>query len=189
MCVYRVGSQQCLRSRFSLRSVDVHWLSQTDGGSVPCSDLIIAVGPNASGEPSDSSAALRSAVSLSSGQTSSDVFLWCFRVHLGVCAELRRLDGGRVGLAVERAEPRIETTGHGPGPRRAVLRPVPAEAQASVRNRSKILPVHVYSKQFNNTVQGLFTRHILNYTGYNQKQDRSVDSAKKIQHKSIYKYR
>ncbi|XP_016320025.1 proteasome assembly chaperone 1 [Sinocyclocheilus anshuiensis] len=30
------------------RSVDVHWLSQTDG-SVPCSDLIIAVGPNATG--------------------------------------------------------------------------------------------------------------------------------------------
>ncbi len=84
-------------------------------------------------------------------------------------------------------------TAPGPGEPSCVL--YQQKHSASVRNRSKILPVHVYSKQFNNTVQGLFTRHIINYTGYNQKQDRSVDSANKYKlNKSntrayIYKYR
>ncbi|XP_016385816.1 proteasome assembly chaperone 1 [Sinocyclocheilus rhinocerous] len=40
--------EQIRREIEEKRSVDVHWLSQTDG-SVPCSDVIIAVGPNATG--------------------------------------------------------------------------------------------------------------------------------------------
>lgn len=41
--------EQIRREIEEKRAVDVHWLSQTDGGSVPCSDLIIAVGLNATG--------------------------------------------------------------------------------------------------------------------------------------------
>ncbi|XP_048037363.1 proteasome assembly chaperone 1 [Megalobrama amblycephala] len=41
--------EQIRREIEEKRSVDVRWLSQTDGGSLPCSDLIIAVGPNATG--------------------------------------------------------------------------------------------------------------------------------------------
>lgn len=103
------------------RSVDVRWLSQTDGGSLPCSDLIIAVGPNATGEKRHASAV----------DPAEPVFedLSCFpRLHLRVCVELRRLAGRRLGFPVERAEPWIRPDRHGSGPWRAVLRPVPAEA-------------------------------------------------------------
>ncbi len=153
---------------------------------MPCSDLIIAVGPNASGEPSDSSAAYAVLCRSPLARPRLMCFSGVSGFHLGVCAELRRLDGGPRGSRCERAEPRIETTDTAPGPGEPSCVLYQQKHSASVRNRSKILPVHVYSKQFNNTVQGCLPRHILNYTGYNQKQDRSVDSAKKIQHKSIY---
>ncbi|KAK2870615.1 hypothetical protein Q8A67_023142 [Cirrhinus molitorella] len=41
--------EQIRREIEEKRSVHVHWHSQKDGGSVPCSDLIIAEGPNATG--------------------------------------------------------------------------------------------------------------------------------------------
>ncbi|XP_073686091.1 proteasome assembly chaperone 1 [Garra rufa] len=41
--------EQIRREIEEKRCVEVHWLSQTEGGCVSCSDLIIAVGPNATG--------------------------------------------------------------------------------------------------------------------------------------------
>uniref|UniRef100_A0A671Q6N5 Proteasome assembly chaperone 1 n=1 Tax=Sinocyclocheilus anshuiensis TaxID=1608454 RepID=A0A671Q6N5_9TELE len=43
------GNEEDEQIRRDQVSVHVHWLSQTDGGPVLCSDLIIAVGPNAAG--------------------------------------------------------------------------------------------------------------------------------------------
>ncbi|XP_056095002.1 proteasome assembly chaperone 1 [Rhinichthys klamathensis goyatoka] len=41
--------EQIRREIEEKRRVDVHWLSHTDSGSLSCTDLIIAVGPNATG--------------------------------------------------------------------------------------------------------------------------------------------
>ncbi|KAG1927538.1 proteasome assembly chaperone, partial [Pimephales promelas] len=62
--------EQILREIEEKRCVDVHWISHTDSGSLSCSDLIIAVGPNATG--------FVSAYVLSSGgwQAVARVSLW-----------------------------------------------------------------------------------------------------------------